>query len=344
MANLVTKPGNIRDVSALISDRRLNVLSPGFIRFPLRAATKKCRGGTNPLRSALHDRMRYTLGHLLTGLNVRNYRHVSVLAIAALCTFQSKAQLACGPRDPSVVVAQVVQHELHAAPSQGRWMYTATYTKDGVRYVARKIETDDGILASVISRDGTLLSNSEKASQQSSIRSLVANPDFLQHNRKAMTDDDAKINALLAALPTSIQFDCLVQSGELATVDFHPKDGYSPWGVEERIIAGMSGTLQLDLNEMRLRAASGATQTDLSLLLGLGRIYKGSSVSLRRTRVATGTWETTSVSTHIKGQLFFLKTIGQDDDESRSDYCPVPKGLSAQDALPYLDKPNCPAN
>lgn len=223
-------------------------------------------------------------------------------------------------------------------------MYTATYYKGGVQYLARKIETDDGILTSVISRDGTLLSNSEKASQQSSIRSLVADPDFLGRNRKAMTDDDAKINALLAALPTSIEFECLVQNGETGTVDFHPKAGYSPWGVEERIIAGMSGTLQLDLNEMRLSGASGATQTDLSLLLGFGRIYKGSSVSLRRTRVATGKWETTSVSTHIKGQLLFLKTIAQDDDESRSDYCPVPKGLSARDALPYLDKSNCPAN
>jgi hypothetical protein len=183
----------------------------------------------------------------------------------------------------------------------------------------------------------------ENASQRSSLNKLISSPDLLALNRKAMRDDAARINALLADLPTSVQFGCLTRSGGTASVQFEPKPGYSPSKVEERVIAGMSGTIELNLNEMRLISADGAMRSDLSLFFGIGRIYKGSSVSLKRAKTMTGAWETTSVSTHINGLVFFLKTIAQNRDESRLDYCPVPKGLQARDALPYLDDPECPS-
>ena len=220
-------------------------------------------------------------------------------------------------------------------------MYTAAYSENKIPVVARKIETDDGILTWVVSRGGIPLTSSENDRQRTSLNNLIADPGFLNRNRKAMRDDAVRINTLLASLPTSVQFDCLARNGSEAKVDFKPKPGYSPWNLEQRVIAGMSGTLVLDLKEMRLISADGAMQNDLSLFLGFGRIYKGSSVSLKRARAGTDAWETIDVSTHIKGQLLFLKTIAQDRDESRSDYCLAPNGLKARDALSYLENRKC---
>jgi hypothetical protein len=221
-------------------------------------------------------------------------------------------------------------------------MYTATYTKDSVRYVARRIETDDGTLTWVISRNGAAFSESENASQRSTLDNLISRPDLLDRNRKAMQDDAVRINTLLGDLPDSVRYDCLARSGDTARVHFEPKPGYSPGNIGERVIGAMSGTLELNLTEKRLISADGAMQGDLSLFLGFGRIYKGSSVRLKRAKTVTGAWETTSISTHIDGQVFFLKTIAQHSDETRTDYCPVPRALKARDALPYLENVNCP--
>jgi len=174
------------------------------------------------------------------------------MGIIALCVYQQSAAGTCAPKDAREIVAKVVRHELDAAPNQGRWMYTATYTRGSIRYAARRIETDDGILTWVISHNGTPLSEGENAVQRSTLDNLISSPDLLDQNRKAMHDDAVRINSLLRDLPDSVQFGCLAQDGETARVHFEPKPGYSPWNIEERVIAGMSGTLELNLNEARL--------------------------------------------------------------------------------------------
>ncbi len=276
----------------------------------------------------------------------RNHRRLCcrllLLAVIIFCIPLQGTAAPCAPLESHDIVARVVRHELDAAPTQGRWMYTATYTKDSVVNVARRIETDDGVLTWVISHNGVPLSDSEKASQRAALNNLISSPDLLDRNRKATQADALRINTLLQDLPDSVQFDCIERSGDTASVHFSPRAGYAPWNIEQRVIAGMSGTLKLNLNETRLITADGTMQDDLSLLFGLGRIYKGSSVSLKRATTVTGAWETTSVSTHINGQIFFLKTIAQNRDETRSDYCPVKRPLSAQNALPYLEDPQCP--
>jgi hypothetical protein len=246
-----------------------------------------------------------------------------VLAFTALCVSQVRATEICPNEESSAIVASIVRHELATASTQGRWMFTSAYNRDGVSYVARKIQTDDGIFTWILSRNGIPLSATENSTQRSSLSRLVSDPDYLEQNRKAMRDDATKINTLLADLPTSVHFHCLTKTATIADVAFDPKPDYAPWNVEQRVIAAMSGTLRLDMKEMRLLEATGVLQNDLPLFLGFGKIYKGSSVSLKRAETSTAAWETTLVSTHIKGQVFFLKTIAQDRDEVRSNYCLV---------------------
>jgi len=245
----------------------------------------------------------------------------------------------CATGESSALVAKVVRHELDTASTQGRWMYTAAYTENGIQYVSRNVQTDDGIISWIVTRNGVPLSRDSRLKQ---IQGLISNESALARNRKAMISDAASINSLLAALPGSVQFGCAVRTGDVAQVDFQPKPGYSPWNIEQRIIAGMSGSLQLNLKEMRLTSASGAVQSDLFLFMGLGRIYRGSTISLSRAKTSTGAWETSYVSTHISGQILFLKTVAKNRDESRTDYCPVPEGLRAQDVVPYLSSSGCP--
>jgi hypothetical protein len=248
-------------------------------------------------------------------------------------------QAQCDPRETSETVGNIVRHELNLAPQQGRWMYIARYSEDGVRIEARKIQTDDGILTWVLTRNGVPLSPAELGEQKEHLNNLIADSSFLATNRKAMLDDNARINTLLADLPQSVQFECLTKKTGTTTIRFKPLSGASTLNLEKRILSGMGGELQLDLNQMRLLSASGSELDDVALFFGIARVYKGSSVSLTRAQVAPGVWEATQVSTHIKGHVFFLKTIAQDRDESRAEYKPVPSGLSAHDAIRFLEPP-----
>jgi hypothetical protein len=241
------------------------------------------------------------------------------------------------------IVSKVVRNELDHAGSQGRWMYIDESMKQGAKIVARKIQTDDGLLTWVLSRNGVPLSPDEIDAQKETLRGLVSDPSLLDTNRNAMRKDYARINQLLADLPGAVQFTCMVQDGHTADVYFQPKDGVSSFDVLKRLIAGMSGSLHLDLSNMRLLAVKGSAQSDISILLGIGQIHQGSSVNLVRTEVSPGIWETTSVSMHIKGRVFLFKTIAQDTDESLSNFVRVPPGLAASAALPYIEAGSPPS-
>jgi len=216
-------------------------------------------------------------------------------------------------------------------------MYIARYSENGVRIEARKIQTDDGILTWVLSRDGTPLSQAEVEQQKKHLDDLISDPSFLAANRKAMLDDNTRINTLLADLPQSVQLECPAQGAGVATIHFKPLDNTSSLSLEKRILSGMSGNLQLDLEDMRLVSANGSEQHDVSLFLGIARVSKGSSISLTRAQVAPGVWEASLISTHIRGHILFLKTIAQDREEARTEYKRVPSRLSARDAIRFLE-------
>jgi hypothetical protein len=216
-------------------------------------------------------------------------------------------------------------------------MYLSGFKKDGIAITAREIQTDDGALTWILARNGVPLSSAEIESQKQSFNSLVSNSSSLDANRTAMRKDDARINELLTDLPEAVQFTCMTQEGHIATAYFQPKPGQSSFDVLKRALGGMSGSIQLDLGEMRLLAVNGSEQSDVSILLGIGQIQKGSSVSVARSEVSSGIWETTSVSMHIKGRVFLFKMIAQDTEESLSNFVRVPNGLTARAALPYIE-------
>jgi hypothetical protein len=237
-------------------------------------------------------------------------------------------------------VQEVVQHELELAPAQGRWMYHARFTQDGIQIDARRIQTNDGLITWVFARNGVPLSASELDAQQNSLERNTSDPSFTEKNRAAMQNDNRQINSLFADLPGGVTFDCLTQSGDVGTVRFKPLQGSCGFSIERCIVAGMSGTIVLDTKNKRLLAASGSEQNDLSMFLGFTRVNKGSSIRIARTEAAPGIWETSTVSVHFKGQLLFLKTITRDTDESRTEYIRVPEDLTAHAAISYLKNPN----
>src|ERR1035438_794151 len=124
----------------------------------------------------------------MLGFHRRNLS-VGLLISVMSCLCPHSASSQCVTNGVTEIVNSVVQHELSLAPSQGRWMYLAGYKKDGVQIVARKIQTDDGILTWVLSRNQEPLSPAEIETQLRHLDDLASDSSFLDTNRKAMRDD-----------------------------------------------------------------------------------------------------------------------------------------------------------
>jgi predicted metalloprotease with PDZ domain len=55
--------------------------------------------------------------------------------------------------------------------------------------------------------------------------------------------------------------------------------------------------------------------------------------------VAPGFWEITETHVHISGRALFFKTIGQQQDEVKTDFKLVPPGTTLEQAVEMLKQP-----
>ena len=90
-------------------------------------------------------------------------------------------------------------------------------------------------------------------------------------------------------------------------------------------MATMAGTMVVMHNGNHIRTFRGALTEDFRIGFGLfGKLYKGGTFDIERREVGPGYWEITETHVHIIGHVFFFKTIGEQQDEVKSDWKPSP--------------------
>jgi len=84
----------------------------------------------------------------------------------------------------------------------------------------------------------------------------------------------------------------------------------------------------------------GRLSEDVNIGFGiLGRLRQGGTFNVERRQVAPGIWQITETHVHIEGRALFFKTIGQQQDEVKSNFTPVPPGTTLQQAVAMLNEP-----
>ena len=91
----------------------------------------------------------------------------------------------------------------------------------------------------------------------------------------------------------------------------------------------MEGVLLIDAKQTRLAKLSGELISDVDFGLGiLGKLKKGGTFEVVQSEVAPGDWEVSLLDVHISGRALFFHSIGEQQHEARSQFKPVPSGLS----------------
>ena len=261
-----------------------------------------------------------------------------VLASLAILALFAAAPRAASAQSPEDIVRKVVKNELDADfNDHTAWMYRDAYKSPDKDIVKIVIETQQGNLSEVIQDGGRPPSAQEHQADLSRIEEILTDPSLRARMKRNEQHDGEQARDMMNMLPNAFVWQITGREKGEITLAFQPKPDFSPGSMNGRVLAGMSGTMVVDEEHMRLRDLNG--HLDHEVLLGwglLGRINAGGTFRIVRDDVGFGSWQIVETHVHISGHALFFKTIGDQEDEITSDYHRTPDGVDLNKASQML--------
>jgi hypothetical protein len=238
-------------------------------------------------------------------------------------------------QDAKSIVQQAVKAELEAnRTDQSHWRYRRSEA-NGTSYII--VETEHGAIGRHVNVDGRPASAATLAEDDRAIQKFIHDPAEQRKQRANGADDDKSAVELMNLMTQAFVWKIDSATSESTTLSFRPDVNFHPPDMEARVMGAMSGTLVVDRAQHRIRTMKGRLENDVTIGFGfLARIKAGSVFDVERRQVAPGYWEITETHVHISGHALFIKTIGQQEDEVKSEFTLVPSGTTLEQAVELL--------
>jgi len=310
--------------------------------------TEEARPATEPASdpkvSAVVWQAPSTRGHIFLALTKQGSRAVSSTISIGLQPPKPSVPSTpeSAPAAPDVPANQllktVIDKEVAADKTdQSLWMYTSDVKKPRSEIAQRVIETKQGILYLHISLDGQPLSQQQQKKEKERIRKLASNPDEPTRLERAQTEDGDKAQQMLALLPQAFVASYGEHRGDLIALNVSPNPQFRPTSHEAQVFLAMAGTVWVNPKENRLAEIDGHLLHKVEFGGGLlGHLDKGGEFHVVQTEVTPGHWEITRLRVEMVGKALFFKSIGEQQDETRSQYERMPDNLSLAQAAELL--------
>src|SRR6266446_8879266 len=256
-----------------------------------------------------------------------------------LSLFLLASTLAIAQRNPQALVSKMVENELESQKHPRYWMYLDSETKAGRTEVSRIIQMPECWFTWPVAIDGHPPTEEEQKHAREQVEKLVTNAGARKKNRDEIDADGKKSTELLKLLPIAFLFTRAGREGKSVRLKFRPNPKYRPSNNETKVFHGMEGVLLIDAKQTRLAKLSGKLISDVDFGLGiLGKLKKGGSFEVVQSEVAPRDWEVSLLDVNISGRALFFHTIGEQQHELRSQFKPVPSGLSLAEAAHIVAK------
>jgi hypothetical protein len=106
--------------------------------------------------------------------------------------------------------------------------------------------------------------------------------------------------------------------------------------MQSRVMGIMAGEMVVVRKGNRIRTLRGVLSADVRIGFGiLGKLNQGGSFDVERREVAPGFWEITESHVHIGGHALLFKTIGTQEDETKTEWKPS-TARTLEEAEEYL--------
>jgi hypothetical protein len=260
---------------------------------------------------------------------------ILVGALGAVVVAAGLSAVAAQPQDAKQIVQQAANAELAAdRDDHSHWRYTES-EMDGSRYVV--VETEHGALKRHIAVGRRESLEAAQREDDEYIQKFIHDPGMQAKEKRDGEHDDKSATELLNLLPQAFDWQVVSDNGDTVTLSFRPDPNFDPPDMESRVMGRMEGTLIVDKKQHRIQTMKGALSEDINIGWGiLGRLRRGGTFNVERRQVAPGLWQITATHVHIEGRALFFKTIGQQQDEVKSDFTQVPAGTTLEQAVGML--------
>ena len=259
----------------------------------------------------------------------QQWRFRVVLSFLLFITPAAAAQV-----DPQALVARMVENELKSQKHPRYWMYVDTESKRGRTEISRVVQMAECWLKWPIAIDGHPPTEDERKNALEQLQKLENSADARKKNRNEIDADGQKSAELMKLLPDAFLFTRAGREGKSVRLKFRPNPKFRPSSNEAKVFHGMEGELLIDAKQTRLAKLSGTLTSDVDFGFGiLGKLRKGGRFEVMQSAVALKDWEMSLLDVHITGRALFFHSIGEQQHEVRSQFKPLPSGLSLAEAV-----------
>jgi len=240
------------------------------------------------------------------------------------------------PPTPLQVVREMIAHEDDTAAHRDQYEFLSNERSERTGehvWTERVVETSFGRVRFLMDVDGKPLSAAQESAERGKLAEIVADPEAFLARERAQKDDEARARIMLNLLPKAFLFDNVRLQGGVWTMDFHPNPAYSSHGIEERVLAAMSGSVSIDAAQERLLHIDGRLPKDVSIGFGLLATVKAGSGFGSDRAERQGHWRTLHVVTNIQAKAALFKSVGRNTEVMRSEFHYLQPGMTVAQAV-----------
>lgn len=239
------------------------------------------------------------------------------------------------PQD--ALVHRALTNEMNAAKDTSHPMrYRLRKTSPRLTTVKNIIETRDGDVARLISRDNAPLSASDEQIEQNRLNLLLSDPSRQRHRHQGEDADLARAMKILNVLPDAFLYQYSRTDGNIAKYSFQPNPNFQSEDMETRALTAMDGELWVDTTAERVIRLEGHLKQDVDYGWGiLGQLDKGGYILIEQAEVAPKIWHTTQLKMKMSFRVLY-KSKASDATLELSEFSPVPQGLDYKQAIQML--------
>ena len=239
------------------------------------------------------------------------------------------------------VVNAAVNAELNSARTDhSSWDYRDHDVQPDVDKISEVIETPKGNLSRLLFLNGRPLAGSDETDELQRIHDFVNSPAQQEKKRRDGAHDDAQARELLTMLPNAFLWTIVGENREEFTLRFRPNPAFKPSDMQARVLGIMAGDMVVARDSDRIRTLRGTLTDDVRIGFGiLGKLDKGGTFDVERREIVPGHWQITETNVHIDGRALLFKSIGQQEDETKTDFRPS-SAPNLQVAEEQIDKPH----
>jgi hypothetical protein len=268
---------------------------------------------------------------------------VSRLAIFSLVTSLGLPSVL--PSEPTgTLVKEACFNAIQQREAKSLWSYRVERHEDKHIILEQVIETVDTPVTHLLAVDGHAPTAAQLKEEDDRHRRLLRNSAGQSAFKKDHDEDSKKMEEMLRVIPEVFVFQDQGKQRGLEKIAFHPNPDFKPKTYEQRVLHTLVGTAFIDLHDKQIARISASLAQRVEFGLGLlGRVDRGGTVNIARTRLPAGVWQVSMEKIDLSGRMAIFKSFNRRKDEQRSDFKPVAPGTTFAQALDELEK-NSPAD